>query len=50
MAKRGGKKSKNLMIILGVLGVAAAGVVGYILYKRSKQPGLSTSGVQAWRA
>jgi hypothetical protein len=26
--------------------VAVASVVGYILYKRSKQPGLSTAGMR----
>lgn len=41
MAK--GKKSKKLMkkVLVGA-GVLAAAVVGFILYKRSKQPGVST--------
>jgi hypothetical protein len=33
---------KNVLIGLDVLGV---GVVGYILYQRSKQPGLSTASL-----
>jgi uncharacterized membrane protein YebE (DUF533 family) len=41
MAK--GKKGKKLMkkVLIGA-GVIAAAVVGFVLYKRSKQPGLST--------
>jgi flagellar basal body-associated protein FliL len=51
MAKRrGGRKNKSLKIILGVLGVAVAGVIGYVIYKRTQQPGTSTTGVQVWRA
>lgn len=34
--------------ILGVGLVAAAAVIGYILYQRSKQPGLSTAGINRW--
>ena len=42
MAKRSSRKSKKtIMMIAGVLGVAVVSVGGYILYKRSKQPGLS---------
>jgi preprotein translocase subunit SecG len=36
--------------LLVVLALAAVGVGGYILYQRSKQPGLSTTaGVPMWR-
>lgn len=48
MAKRRGKKVKLGKVAL-VLGVAAAGVIGFILYKRSQQPGTSDMGWLAYR-
>jgi len=44
MAKRGkkSKKSKKIMTkVLVGLGVVGAAVIGYVLYKRSAQPGKS---------
>jgi hypothetical protein len=38
-----GKMSTTKKVVIG-LGVVAAAVVGYVLYKRSKQPGLSNQG------
>jgi hypothetical protein len=43
MAKKSKKISKTTKKVLIGLGAAALAVGGYVLYKRSKQPGLSTT-------
>lgn len=44
MKKRSRKKSGTLVKVLVALGVIGAAGLGYILYQRSKQPGMSDLG------